>query len=56
MRQPVETYTIKTFAGGGLPDNIPALAASFSEPQGVAADAAGNVFFASGTPCSVWMR
>ena len=43
-----QTYTIKTFAGGGLPDNIPALAASFSEPQGVAADAAGNVFFASG--------
>jgi sugar lactone lactonase YvrE len=43
-----QTYTIKTFAGGGLPDNIPALAASFPQPQGVAADAAGNAFFSSG--------
>jgi len=43
-----QTYTIKTFAGGGLPDNIPALTASFSAPQGIAVDAAGNVFFASG--------
>src|ERR1035441_2032615 len=42
-----QTYTIKTFAGGALPNNILGTSASLSAPQGVAIDAAGNVFFAS---------
>ena len=42
-----QTYTIKTFTGGGLPDNIPGTSAGFSAPAGIAADAAGNVFFTS---------
>jgi len=42
-----QTYTISTFAGGGLPVNIPGTAASlrFSNfTDGVATDSAGNVF------------
>ncbi len=42
-----QTYTIKTFAGGVLPNNIPGTSASI-DPWGVAVDAAGNVFIASG--------
>ena len=42
-----QTYTISTFAGGGLPVNIPGTAASIS-PQSVAVDSAGNVFFSDG--------
>jgi len=38
------TYTISTFAGGGLPVNIPGTSASLY-PFGVAADKAGNIFF-----------
>jgi hypothetical protein len=43
-----ETYTISTFAGGGLPVNVPATTASLGPnvPQYIAADRAGNVFFA----------
>ena len=45
-----QTYTISTFAGGGLPINIPGTAASLGSPaantpQNIAADRAGNVFF-----------
>ena len=43
-----QTYTISTFAGGGLPVNIPGTSASlgYDVPQSIAADRAGNVFFA----------
>jgi uncharacterized protein (TIGR03437 family) len=42
-----QTYTISTFAGGGLPVNIPGTSASLGPavPQYVAADRAGNLFF-----------
>ena len=42
-----QTYTIATFAGGGLPVNIPGTSASlgYDVPQSIAADRAGNVFF-----------
>ena len=45
-----QTYTISTFAGGGLPVNIPGISASLGSdllqgPQYIAADRAGNVFF-----------
>jgi len=42
-----QTYTISTFAGGGLPVNIPGTSPSLGPqmPQYVAADPAGNVFF-----------
>jgi trimeric autotransporter adhesin len=42
-----QTYTISTFAGGGLPVNIPATSASLGPdvPQYLAADRAGNLFF-----------
>jgi hypothetical protein len=41
-----QTYTISTFAGGGLPVNVPSTSASPGNISGVAADAAGNVFVA----------
>jgi hypothetical protein len=42
-----QTYTISTFAGGGLPVNVPATSASVGPdvPQYIAADRAGNLFF-----------
>src|ERR1017187_612917 len=40
-----QTYTISTFAGGGLPVNIPGTSASLGNPRGVAVDSSGNVFF-----------
>ena len=42
-----QTYTISTFAGGGLPVNIPGTSASlgYDVPQSIAADRAGNVYF-----------
>jgi trimeric autotransporter adhesin len=42
-----QTYTISTFAGGGLPVNIPGTSASIGRVAGIAVDAAGNVFIAS---------
>ena len=42
-----QTYTISTFAGGGLPVNIPGTSASLGSPASVAADRAGNVYFAT---------
>jgi uncharacterized protein (TIGR03437 family) len=39
-----QTYTIQTFAGGGLPENIPGPSASLSRVTWVAVDRAGNVF------------
>jgi hypothetical protein len=40
-----QTYTIQTFAGGGLPVNIPGTSAGLSSLNAVAVDGAGNVFF-----------
>ena len=42
-----QTYNISTFAGGGLPVNVPATSASLGPdvPQYIAADRAGNLFF-----------
>lgn len=41
-----QTYTISTFAGGGLPVNIKGSAATLRGLYGVALDSAGNVFIA----------
>jgi uncharacterized protein (TIGR03437 family) len=43
-----QTYTIQTFAGGGLPVNIPGTSASLRYPYFAAVDGAGNLFFADG--------
>ena len=42
-----QTYTISTFAGGGLPVGIPGISAGLgpNAPGAVAADRAGNLFF-----------
>src|ERR1019366_8647878 len=40
-----QTYTIQTFAGGGLPVNIPGMSASLDYPSSVAVNGAGNLFF-----------
>ena len=43
-----QTYTISTFAGGGPPDNVPGTSMGLSlAANGMAADAAGNIFFVS---------
>ena len=41
-----QTYGISTFAGGAPPTAVPATSTSASEPQAVAVDAVGDVFFA----------
>jgi uncharacterized protein (TIGR03437 family) len=43
-----QTYTIQTFAGGGLPVNIAGTSASLLYPGSVAVDRAGNLFFTEG--------
>ena len=43
-----QTYTIRTFAGGALPINIPGPSASFESPLAVAVDPAGKYLFALG--------
>src|SRR5207253_1315055 len=54
---PAQTYTISTYAGGGLPVNIPGTSANLIYGDGpiagppvasVALDGAGNVFFTTG--------
>ena len=40
-----EDFTIQTFAGGGLPENIQGTSAVLHQPSGIVADANGNVFF-----------
>ena len=42
-----QTYSIQTFAGGGLPNNVAATSASIGQVAGVAVDAGGNVFMTS---------
>ncbi len=39
-----QTYNISTFAGGGLPVNVPGTYASLYGPQAVAVDQTGNLF------------
>jgi sugar lactone lactonase YvrE len=41
-----QSYTIRTFAGGALPENIPATSAILQWPSSVAVDGAGNLFIA----------
>lgn len=40
-----QTCTVSTFAGGGLPVNIPGTSASLRYPCGVAVDRTSNHFF-----------
>jgi uncharacterized protein (TIGR03437 family) len=39
-----QTYTIKTFAGGGLPSNLAATSITLGRMDGVAVDSSGNIF------------
>src|SRR5579872_366987 len=41
-----QTYTISTFAGGGLPVNVSATSASLQTITGLAVDSTGNIFMA----------
>ncbi len=43
-----QTYSMKTFAGGALPENVAATSASLGGIYGIAADQAGNVFLSLG--------
>jgi len=43
-----QTYSIKTFAGGGLPENVAGASASLSAISGMAIDRTGNMFLALG--------
>jgi uncharacterized protein (TIGR03437 family) len=49
-----QTYTIKTLAGGALPNHIAGISAGIPYTGGVAVDPAGNVFFASAIQNSVY--
>src|SRR5258708_4126096 len=40
-----EDFTIQTFAGGGLPQNIQGTSAVLHGPSGIVMDANGNAFF-----------
>ena len=42
-----QTYIIQTFAGGGVPSNIPGASAILGRVSGVASDNAGNIYIAS---------
>src|ERR1035441_6230665 len=43
-----QTYTMKTFAGGALPENVDGLSASLGGINGMAVDPAGNVYLSLG--------
>jgi uncharacterized protein (TIGR03437 family) len=43
-----QTYTMKTFAGGALPENVPGASASLGNVYGIAIDNLGNVFLSLG--------
>jgi uncharacterized protein (TIGR03437 family) len=48
-----QTYTVSTFAGVWLPENLPAASVSLNQIGGVAVDAAGNVFLSLPTYAAV---
>jgi trimeric autotransporter adhesin len=48
-----QNYTIQTFAGGGVPQGVPAPSASLGAVTGVATDSAGNVYMALQTYSAV---
>ncbi len=50
---PGQNYTIQTFAGGGVPQNIAAVSASLGTVTGIATDASGNVYIALPTYSAV---
>jgi len=50
---PGQNYTIQTFAGGGVPQNIAAVSASLGAVTGIATDASGNVYIALPTYAAV---
>ena len=43
-----QTYSVKTLAGGALPENVPAASAALGSLYGIATDRAGNVFLSLG--------
>jgi len=43
-----QTYTITTFAGGGVPASLPGIVTSLYGPRSVAVDQSGNIYFADG--------
>src|SRR5271157_5670612 len=43
-----QTYTMKTFAGGALPENVAATSASLGGIYGIAVDRTGNVLLSLG--------
>src|SRR5271157_80744 len=43
-----QTYSMKTFAGGALPENVPGTSANLGNVYGIAIDNLGNVFLALG--------
>jgi uncharacterized protein (TIGR03437 family) len=43
-----QTYTMKTFAGGALPENVPGASASLGNVYGIAIDNLNNVFLSLG--------
>ena len=45
---PAQTYSMKTLAGGALPENVAAISASLGGVYGIAVDQAGNVFLSLG--------
>ena len=51
-----QTYTIKTFAGGALPENIPGTSASLGDAPWVASDANGNLFIPVFSPYALVLR
>ncbi len=48
-----QNYTIQTFAGGGVPQNIAAVSASLGSVTGIATDSVGNVYIALPTYSAV---
>jgi len=48
-----QNYTIQTFAGGGVPQNIAAVSASLGSVTGIATDSIGNVYIALPTYSAV---
>jgi hypothetical protein len=43
-----QTYTVSTFAGGGLPNNVPAATTGIGATGALAVDTSGNVYCTTG--------